>query len=66
MPTWLENPLLTYIGVSAYFSLTSRPERVDPSLMPILWYDDVETLLDNTSRTPRQADPHLRDWLSQQ
>ena len=49
MPTWLENPLLTYIGISAYFSLTSRSERVDPSVMPILWYDDVETLLDNTS-----------------
>jgi hypothetical protein len=49
LPTWLENPLLTYIGISAYFSLTSRPERVDPSLMPSLWYDDVETLLDNTS-----------------
>jgi hypothetical protein len=49
LPTWLENPLLAYIGVSAYFPLVSRPERVDPSLMPILWYDDAEILLDNTS-----------------
>jgi len=49
MPSWLSNPLLTYIGVSAYFSLTNRPERVDPSLLPLLWYDHVEILLDNAS-----------------
>jgi hypothetical protein len=46
MPSWLTNPLLTYIGVSAYFSLTSRPQRVDPSLLPILWYDDAQIALD--------------------
>jgi hypothetical protein len=49
LPTWLENPLLTYIGISAYFPLTTKPERVDPSLMPILWYNDAEIMLDTTS-----------------
>jgi hypothetical protein len=49
LPTWLENPLLTYIGISCYFSLTNRPERVDPSLMPDLWYQNVETVLDTAS-----------------
>jgi hypothetical protein len=46
MPSWLTNPLLTYIGVSAYFSLSSNPQRVDPSLLPILWYDEAQTALD--------------------
>ncbi|MGO8947668.1 MAG: glycoside hydrolase family 113 [Ktedonobacterales bacterium] len=47
LPSWFTNPLLTYIGVSTYYSLTSNSEPVDPSLMPILWYDEAEVPLDN-------------------
>jgi hypothetical protein len=46
IPSWLTNPLLTYVGVSSYFSLSSNPQRVDPSIVPILWYDDVQIPLD--------------------
>ncbi len=46
MPSWLTNPLLTYIGVSSYFSLTSGPQPVDPSILPILWYDNAQIPLD--------------------
>ncbi len=46
MPSWLTNPLLSYIGVSTYFSLSNSPQPVDTSILPILWYDDVQIPLD--------------------
>jgi hypothetical protein len=46
MPRWLTSPLLSYIGVSSYFSLSSSPQRINPGLLPILWYDDAQVALD--------------------
>ncbi|HEV2579713.1 MAG TPA: hypothetical protein VGT44_02580 [Ktedonobacteraceae bacterium] len=46
MPGWLENPALSYIGVSTYIPLLNTPGRVDPAAMPVLWRDKVKSQLD--------------------
>jgi hypothetical protein len=43
---WMRNPSLTSIGVSAYFSLTDTPERIEPSQITYLWKLKVKKVLD--------------------
>lgn len=46
MPNWLENPALTYIGVSTYIPLLNSPGHVDPSAIPALWGAVIKSQLD--------------------
>lgn len=46
IPSWMSNPLLSTIGVSEYIPLTNTPQRLDPSVIPILWQANVGKLLD--------------------
>lgn len=48
-PTWLSNPALNYIGVSAYVPLVDTPIRVDPNAMSALWETKIKTQLDDLS-----------------
>ena len=43
---WMKNPSLTTIGVSAYFSLTDTPERLDSPQAVDLWRVKVKDTLD--------------------
>jgi Glycoside Hydrolase Family 113 len=49
-PSWMRNPHLKMIGISAYSPLVNTPERVDPQLIPNLWKQTVKPQLDNFSR----------------
>jgi hypothetical protein len=44
--SWMHNPDLKMIGVSAYLSLTDTPERIDPSRISSLWKQTVQHPLD--------------------
>ena len=46
LPTWLKSPLLTYLGVSAYFPLVDTPRQVTQQEAVILWHDRVQHWLD--------------------
>jgi hypothetical protein len=46
MSSWMHDPLLTSIGVSAYFPLTDKPERIAPAALPALWRAKIRTQLD--------------------
>lgn len=45
--TWMHNPELKMIGVSAYLALVDTPTRIDPPQIPALWKAKAQTLLDN-------------------
>ena len=45
-PSWMHNPTLTTIGVSAYLSLTDTQKRVAPQQMITLWKNVVGNTLD--------------------
>jgi hypothetical protein len=46
---WMRDPLLSSIGISAYWSLVDQPIRVAPNQMPALWKKRVESWLDQIS-----------------
>jgi hypothetical protein len=46
LPSWLHNSYLNAIGVSVYFPLIDRPERISPALVPELWRDKIKPFLD--------------------
>ena len=46
VPSWMNNPDLKMIGVSAYFPLVDISERVDPQLIFNLWEKKVKHKLD--------------------
>jgi hypothetical protein len=46
---WMDNPSLTYIGVSEYQSLVYTPRRLDPIAAPLLWQDEVQARIDDFS-----------------
>jgi hypothetical protein len=43
---WMRNPALTTLGVSTYYSLTTKPERVPPEQVALLWREHVQAPLD--------------------
>src|SRR5579863_106149 len=45
-PSWMRNPLLSAIGISTYYPLTTIQEKVDPKLLSALWEDEVKSNLD--------------------
>lgn len=46
MPSWMKNPALTYIGVSAYVPLLTVAGRIAPEAIPALWRVKVKDSLD--------------------
>ncbi len=48
-PTWMRNPHMKMIGISAYSPLVNTPERVDPNKIAALWQQTVKLQLDNFS-----------------
>lgn len=49
-PTWMRNPTLKFIGVSAYLPIANTQERVDPTQMFALWKITVKRSLDDFSK----------------
>jgi hypothetical protein len=49
-PSWMGNPHLKMIGVSAYSPLVTTPQRVDPSKIGALWKTVVQPQLDDFAR----------------
>ena len=49
VPSWMRNPHLKMIGVSAYEPLENTPVRVDPKQIRALWAQTVQRDLDNFS-----------------
>jgi hypothetical protein len=45
--SWVHNPDLKMIGVSAYFPVAETPERIDPQQVSSLWGQKVKSVLDN-------------------
>ncbi|MEO8972849.1 MAG: hypothetical protein ABI406_14770 [Ktedonobacteraceae bacterium] len=45
-PSWMQNPLLRYIGVAVYIPLTDAPERLAPAIIPGLWREKIGKVLD--------------------
>lgn len=48
-PTWMSDPLLTAIGVSSYYSVTTEEVSVPRTQLPALWRSRVEANLDQLS-----------------
>lgn len=46
IPSWFEDPDLTYIGISEYTSLMAVDGRLNPASAPVLWHADISTVLD--------------------
>jgi hypothetical protein len=46
VPTWMHNPNLKMIGVSAYFQVVNKSEFVEPAQIPALWASTVQVKLD--------------------
>ncbi len=49
-PTWMHNPALKFIGVSAYLPIVNTQERIDPTQMFDLWKGTVKLSLDNFAK----------------
>lgn len=49
-PTWMHDPLLATIGISAYFPLTKTPQRLAPTALPALWKVAVRAKIDAFAR----------------
>lgn len=49
VPSWMRNPHLKMIGISAYSPLVNTPVRVDPKQIRALWAQTVQRDLDNFS-----------------
>lgn len=45
-PTWMSNPTLTYIGVSAYQSLVSQPQQLNETQIQQVWQRQFLPLVD--------------------
>lgn len=45
-PSWMSNPALTYIGVSAYQSLVSQPQQLSMAQIQQVWQSQFLPLLD--------------------
>lgn len=48
-PAWMQNPSLYALGVSVYIPLTDTPQRLDPTILPVLWQEKIGKLLDSLS-----------------
>jgi hypothetical protein len=46
LPSWMRNPSLASIGISAYYPLALIPKRLDPLVLPAMWRDNVRAYLD--------------------
>ncbi len=49
-PSWMRNPILKMIGVSAYVPLVNTPQQVDQKQLSGLWKKIVKQQLDNFSK----------------
>jgi hypothetical protein len=47
VPSWMRDPYLAHIGVSAYVPLTNVPQRIAPDILPTLWRAKIRTLIDS-------------------
>lgn len=47
IPSWMENPSLSAIGVSEYIPLSDVPQRLNPVVLPDLWREKVKPVLDS-------------------
>ena len=50
IPAWMHDPLLTAIGISAYFPLTQTSQRLAPAVLPALWSAAIRTRIDAFAR----------------
>jgi len=50
IPAWMHDPLLSAIGISAYFPLTQTPHRLAPAALPALWSAAIRTRIDAFAR----------------
>ena len=50
LPAWMTDPDLTYVGVSMYMSLTTKPQALTEPQIEALWKKQVLPLLDALSR----------------
>lgn len=46
LPSWLHSPYLNAIGVSVYIPLTDTQQRLSANVVPVLWRQEIKTLLD--------------------
>jgi|SRR5579859_3414281 len=46
LPSWLQNPDLSAIGVSVYIPLIDTPQRLSQDTVTLLWREKIKTLLD--------------------
>jgi arabinogalactan endo-1,4-beta-galactosidase len=49
LPAWMSNPLLSEIGVSAYYPLMEVPQSLAAAQVPALWRQKVQYYLDAIS-----------------
>lgn len=75
-PSWMRNPHLKMIGISAYSPVVNTPGWVDPKLIPGLWKQTVQPQLDNFAQElgepiflsevgfPNSQDALYRPWQS--
>lgn len=47
IPSWMQNPYLSAIGVSEYIPLTDVQKRLSPDVLPELWREKIKTVLDS-------------------
>jgi hypothetical protein len=50
IPAWMHDPLLNAIGISAYFPLTEKPQRLALTAIAALWKVTVRTKIDAFAR----------------
>jgi hypothetical protein len=49
LPAWMQNPALTYLGVSEYRPLTARPQPHDADTLAAVWHLRIKLDLDTLS-----------------
>ena len=47
LPTWLDDPNLTYVGISCYFPVTNTPQNLSDAQAIIDWKQNVQAKLDS-------------------
>lgn len=50
VPDWMSDPLLSEVGVSAYYSLTDTEQSLPQAQLPALWKSHVQAPLDTLSK----------------